>query len=287
MCQGCGQTWTFKRLIDYLSPDADSVEGLLAAAKEAETRALSSRWMIEQDAPPLSVSRTRVTTEHARNLDIQISVWAGTYPGYLESRQFPRSFCRENLVGFDTERRRVTFPVYDDATLVGVVGRAVLDEDQPKYWFYEKLKRGFHLYSPLHVVRPLHKQRRLYVVEGPTDALRLAQKGYPFVVATFGARMTRHQANMISRFATKNDLRVVLMYDNWMTEVAGDRATAHAGRLLCGRVPGTDALVGVYPTGVNDPGDLRPVHRKKPFRTVRFTDWLTGTRPFGAAARVG
>lgn len=275
-CAGCAQGWSLRSLVQTLAADPSMVDTLLEAAKEGESRALSAKFMAEDAAPrAFTVSREEPGLPHARVLDIQVAVWADADSPYMESRGFDRAVCAKNLVGWDETRRRVTFPVYDEDVLVGVVGRAVDEGVQPKYWFYDRLKKGQCVYAPRWCRGPYHRESLLYVVEGPTDALRLAQKGYPWVVAPFGARVTKTQQRIISRMAVELDSRVVLLFDN---DPAGRVATMQAGTALRGRVPGDECLVGRLPPRAKDPGKLRPVHSKRPFRTMPFLDWALGER---------
>lgn len=264
-CPACGKGWSFESLLRRLCPNKGRADALL---KRAEALGVVAKAQAALQGltkvGPYEVSRDRKSkVARDRNLEIAMAVWGRKYPEYMRGRGFSEEVCRLNGIGFDPMLRRVTFPIYDDGKLVGAIGRATEDGQMPKYHFYHKLHKGDCLYIPAtlpHYVRRL--ERALFLVEGPTDALRLTVLGAPFVAAVNGAAMTAAQLSMVSQLSCDYGLEVVLFFDNPKVDPAGAKATARIGRALRGRVYRGETLVGRYPDSVEgespfkDPGDL-------------------------------
>ena len=122
-------------------------------------------------------------------------------------------------------RGRVMFPILDErGHTVGFGGRA-LGDDQPKYLnsadsdvFHKRLV----LYG-MHVARQAARgARRLLVVEGYLDVLRVMMAGIEEVVAPLGTALTEEQAATVARYAPE----VFLLYDS---DEAGLKATFRSG----------------------------------------------------------
>lgn len=94
----------------------------------------------------------------------------------------------------------------------------------------------------LHLLKS--SETTVWVVESPLDAVRLHTVGYQ-AVATFGAKVSRTQMNLLSAFD-----RIVLAFDN-------DDAGAAATDLFLdnARSIGLDVLVAMLPSRRKDPGD--------------------------------
>jgi DNA primase len=180
-------------------------------------------------------------------------------PTALLRAGFEKATLRHFEVGYDVTNMRITFPirnVYGD--LVGISGRAILDELTPRYKIYsqELIDRGFQVpadYSMeemkdavlwhAHVVRPfLYKadDEALVITEGFKTCMWTWQSGYQSTVALVGAYLTDMHVELITTAVRY----VVLFLDN---NEAGWKGTLRAGRILSKK--GIYVKVAVYPDG--------------------------------------
>lgn len=131
------------------------------------------------------------------------------------------SFIRNGKI-FDFFRGRVMFPLSDHrGNIVGFSGRALSDNDQPKYInsrdtiVYHKGNLFFGLESAKEEIK---EKGNAIVVEGEFDCLSAFKEGIKNVVAIKGTALTENQANLLSRFTKK----VILCLDQ---DEAGFEAT--------------------------------------------------------------
>jgi DNA primase len=114
---------------------------------------------------------------------------------------------------------RCVIPIHDEQSrLVAYVGRAINGEE-PKYRFPAGFKKSQVLFN-------LHRAmqtgcRKVIVVEGFFDALKVHQAGHETVVALMGSSFSQHQSELLlSHFAS-----VTLMLD-------GDETGRHAAEVI-------------------------------------------------------
>ena len=126
---------------------------------------------------------------------------------------------------YDAFRNRLIFPIQaPSGRVVGFGGRALSDEDQPKYLnspespIYVKSQVLYGLYQARD---PLRQQGKALVVEGYMDLLGLHEQGIQGVVALCGTALTREQARLLVRYGQQ----AYLVYDS---DQAGVRATWRA-----------------------------------------------------------
>ncbi len=126
---------------------------------------------------------------------------------------------------YDAFRNRLIFPIQaPSGRVVGFGGRALSDEDQPKYLnspespIYRKSQVLYGLYQAREALR---RQGRALVVEGYMDLLGLHEQEIQGVVALCGTALTREQARLLARYGQQ----AYLVYDS---DQAGVRATWRA-----------------------------------------------------------
>lgn len=272
-CATCDKGWSLFSLLQMLAVDPKKAKILLAAAKTEDAHAKAERFLAGGRVREYSVvKRERKEPKHDRSLDIVFSQWweALLDTPYLKQRGFLPVFSRKNGLGYDPKRRRIVVPIYEEGVLVGAVGRATRASQELRYFFYHQLKKGQCLYIPRFTRKPYRYLDTIFVVEGVMDALRLAQIGCPWVTCTFGTKITRVQADRISRLACDAGFTVTLFMDD---DKPGHRATGSLGSMLRGRIPGIEPRVVVYPEGIEDPGDLGPDDRVE-LKAVTYLQWL-------------
>ena len=125
---------------------------------------------------------------------------------------------------YDRFRSRITFPIRDAAGRIVSFGGRIVGEGEPKYLngpesrVYEKSRT---LYRLSEVGSEIRQAGRSVIVEGYFDAVGLAARGVPGVVAVCGTALSPDHARMLSRFSP----RVVLAFD---ADEAGRRAARRA-----------------------------------------------------------
>ena len=150
---------------------------------------------------------------------------------------------------YDRFRRRIIFPIANDAgKVVAFAGRA-LGDDQPKYLnspetaIYTKSRLLYHLDRAAQATRKLDYA---ILVEGYMDCIAVASSGIENVVASCGTSLTEGQIRLLGRYTR----RVVVNYD---PDSAGMAATERSLALLL--EAGFEAKVLALPGGL-DPDEF-------------------------------
>ncbi|MFI4884126.1 MAG: DNA primase [Steroidobacterales bacterium] len=131
---------------------------------------------------------------------------------------------------YDRFRDRVMFPIRDARGRTIAFGGRILDKGEPKYLNSPEttlFHKGRELYGLYEVRRTRSNLKRLLVVEGYMDVVRLHQSGIDYAVATLGTATTPDHLKQVFRLVSE----VVFAFD-------GDRAgRAAAWRALQNALP--------------------------------------------------
>jgi DNA primase len=153
--------------------------------------------------------------------------------GLIIERATPRAHpgaAPESDRYYDRFRDRVMFPIRDVRGRVIAFGGRVIDSGEPKYLNSPEtvlFHKGRELYALCEARRSRASLKRLLVVEGYMDAVRLHQSGIGYAVATLGTATTPEHLRRIFRLVSE----VVFAFD-------GDRAgRAAAWRALQQALP--------------------------------------------------
>lgn len=118
-------------------------------------------------------------------------------PGYALDRGLTRNEIDRWMVGLDVFDYRATFPVWDrEGSLVGVMGRTVVDGVEPKYLAYYDYSTGEHLYGE-HALDLTVEEGVL--VEGTLDTI-ITRRYHPNAVGLMGLRLTPEKRSKIKRW---------------------------------------------------------------------------------------
>ena len=141
-----------------------------------------------------------------------------------------RGQVREGEHYYDRFRDRVMFPIRDVRGRVIAFGGRIIEQGEPKYLNSPEtalFHKGRELYALYETRRARSNLKRLLVVEGYMDAVRLHQSGINYAVATLGTATTPEHFKRIFRLVNE----VVFAFD-------GDRAgRAAAWRALQHALP--------------------------------------------------
>jgi DNA primase len=132
-----------------------------------------------------------------------------------------RTAARAGAAGFyDRFRDRLMFPIRDSRGRVMGFGGRVIDAGEPKYLNSPEtplFQKGRELYGLYEARQARADFKRLMIVEGYMDVVRLHQAGITYAVATLGTATTQEHLNKIFRLTSE----VVFCFD-------GDRAGRQA-----------------------------------------------------------
>jgi DNA primase len=175
---------------------------------------------------------------------------------------------------YDRFRRRIMFPIANEAGKVIAFGGRAMGDDMPKYMnspetpIYSKSNVLYHLDRAREELR---KSDFGILVEGYMDAIAVARAGITNVVASCGTSLAEPQIKLLGRFTH----RVVVNYD---PDTAGQVATERSVTLLLEKE--FDVRVLALPGGA-DPDKFLKEHGAEAYRKLLaqappYLDYLIG-----------
>lgn len=130
---------------------------------------------------------------------------------------------------YDVFQNRIMFPIHNlEGYVVGFTARCYVEQINPKYlntrdtYIFKKGSILFNYHRAKDAIR-LHK--KVIVVEGNMDAIRLSSVGIKNVIALMGTSLTKDQIEALKKLRAK----IILMLDN---DNAGEVATYAVGNQL-------------------------------------------------------
>jgi DNA primase len=130
---------------------------------------------------------------------------------------------------YDKFRNRLIFPIKNiSGRVVGFGGRALNDEDSPKYLNSPETQiyhKGSILYGLNWAKNQIRNSGKAIIAEGYFDFISLYQAGIKNVVAVSGTGFTLNQGSLLARFCSE----VILLYD---ADSAGMKATFRAVEII-------------------------------------------------------
>jgi len=143
-------------------------------------------------------------------------------------------------------RNRVVFPITDgQGKVLGFGGRALSDEDSPKYINSPEtvlFKKSSVLYGIKQAKEAARKSNELLLTEGYTDVMMAHQRSIKNVCAVLGTAFTIQHAQAMKRYAEK----VILVFDS---DNAGERAATRSIDILLSA--GLDIRIAQLPQGLD------------------------------------
>jgi len=146
-------------------------------------------------------------------------------------------------IGFSRVKERIVIPVRDpNYKLVGFIGRATTDEQEPRYLYNKGFKRADVLFN----IQNAKKHPSCIITEGSVDAMMVYQAGYPNVVSTLGAQVSNNQIKMLKRYFDE----LIIFSDNDDAGIAmkNDIINLCRGKVL------SEAKIA---DGCKDPGEMK------------------------------
>jgi DNA primase len=145
-------------------------------------------------------------------------------------------------VGFSEAKSRIVIPVRNaQYKVIGLIGRAISSEQEPRYLYNSGFKRATILFN----IQNAKNYSEVIIVEGSVDAMKVHEAGFPNVVATLGAQVSPQQVTMLKKYFD----RIVIFSDN------DDAGKAMRGAILdtcCGK----EIWIADITDGLKDPGEM-------------------------------
>jgi len=130
---------------------------------------------------------------------------------------------------FDRFRNRLMFPIHNEqGKPIAFGGRALSDEDQPKYLNSAETKiyrKSTVLYNMHRAKEAIRKEDRVVLVEGYMDVIGVYSAGVHEVIASCGTALTAQQIQAMRRHSTN----IVVNFD---PDTAGANAAERSSQLL-------------------------------------------------------
>jgi len=196
-CFGCGTRGTLVSVLAKAARKHDGFDEALAFAKRVEKydlergleRALHHGPRIrEREGEGAALSRTLARFVRACQVHV---------PGYALERGLTRHEIERWNVGLDVFEYRVTFPVWDrDGSLVGVMGRTVVEGVEPKYLAYHQFSTGEHFYGEHDLDMTVDEA---VIVEGGLDTI-VTRRFHPNALGLLGLRLTPEKRKKLKKW---------------------------------------------------------------------------------------
>ena len=162
-----------------------------------------------------------------KNNDILSKLLLGK--GYTEKELIDIGLSNKGNTIYDLFRNRIVFPIHDTkGHPVAFSGRIYEQSDEAKYINTKEtviFKKGEILFNYHRAINEAKKMKKLILVEGQMDAIRVYSEGVKNVCATMGTALTNDHVKLLKKL----NVEIVLCFDN---DAAGEKATIAAGDLL-------------------------------------------------------
>lgn len=164
-------------------------------------------------------------------LGFALSEWRSLYE-YLSKKGFKEEeLIRSGLVlrstqgtTYDLFRSRIVFPIFNPHEKVIAFGGRVLGDEMPKYLnspetpIFRKRRELYCLHLAKRALAASSEARRVLIVEGYLDAIRLHANGFQNVVATLGTSLTQEHVQILKRYVDE----AIVLFDG---DKAGEQAS--------------------------------------------------------------
>lgn len=233
----CGKKGNFRQLYKHMTGKTYGREWILDPVNLQ--RELDLALVIKDGTEELSTDSIQVNYESGEVDNLQTLVDRGYDLDILEYFE----------IGYSKVKDRVVIPVRDPQyKLVGLIGRAIHDWQEPRYLYNKGFKRADVLFN----IQNAKQYDSVIICEGSLDAIKVAQSGFKNVVATLGAKVSPNQVRMIKKYFDA----ITVFSDN-------DDAGAEMRRAIIEECRGKEIYTVAIPDGLKDPGDMTDIQIKQ------------------------
>lgn len=225
----CGKKGNFRQLYKHMTGKTYGREWILDPVNLQRELDLALETKADQE---LTVDSIEVDYDSDEVINLQS----------LVDRGYDLEVLEDFEIGYSSVKDRVVIPVRDPQyKLVGLIGRAIHDWQDPRYLYNKGFKRADVLFN----IQNAKTYDSVIVCEGSLDAVKIAQAGFKNVVATLGAKVSPNQVKMIKKYFDS----VIVFSDN-------DDAGAEMRRAILEECRGKEMFTVSIPDGLKDPGDM-------------------------------
>jgi DNA primase len=226
----CGKKGNFRQLYKHMTGKTYGREWILDPVNLQ--RELNNALIVSRGPEDLSLDNVAIDYESD---DVKLL-------STIVERGYSLEILKEFEIGFSRVKERVVIPVRDPQyKLVGLIGRAVSDSQDPRYLYNKGFKRADVLFN----IQKAKHYDSVIVCEGSLDAIKISQSGYKNVVATLGAKISLNQVKMIKRY-----------FDSISVFSDADDAGREMRRAIIDECCGKEIYTVEIPDGLKDPGDM-------------------------------
>jgi DNA primase len=226
----CGKKGNFRQLYKHMTGKTYGREWILDPVNLQ--RELNNALVVSRGPEDLSLDNVAIDYESD---DVKLL-------STIVERGYSLEILKEFEIGFSRVKERVVIPVRDPQyKLVGLIGRAVSDSQDPRYLYNKGFKRADVLFN----IQKAKHYNSVIVCEGSLDAIKISQSGYKNVVATLGAKISLNQVKMIKRY-----------FDSISVFSDADDAGREMRRAIIDECCGKEIYTVEIPDGLKDPGDM-------------------------------
>ncbi len=231
ICFSCGAKGNFRQFLTQLGMTPEEIKYHYGQTLQT---------LKKNAPPPPDPTKPGVVMETNRHIPEELLGIFNFCPIDLVEEGFEEETLRAFQIGVDKKHERITFPIRDlHGHLVGISGRAMRDDQEPRYKVYDKEYQSWDLppYDTdkgacLWNSHEVYARRRntatndpIVIVEGFKACMWLKQAGVPDVVGLMTAAMSWQQLWILSRLGN----RYITMLDN---NDAGVQGTINVTREL-------------------------------------------------------
>lgn len=168
--------------------------------------------------------------------------------GFIEKDLIESGLINKNDYGYnDVYYNRIMFPLYDlSGQVIGYSGRIYDSDDTAKYVNTKEtpiFKKGELLYNYHRAKEVVKRSKKVIIVEGFMDVIRLSTIGIDYAVASMGTAITKKQALLLKKLSSD----IILCFDG---DKAGLKATINCMNEL--------SEIGVTPKIIRIKNNLDP-----------------------------
>jgi DNA primase len=211
--------------------------------KKSSSDVLDELEEILEDRPEFEeFSRETIQKLHAELLQSQEA------KEYFYSRGINDESIEKFNLGYSSNQEMVTVPLTSpDGMVVGIIGRSTQGKAFKNSQNLPRNKTLFNLSSAK------KHGGKIIICESSFDAILINQAGFPNVVATLGAHLSKEQIQLLNRYSSS----IIIMTD-------ADSAGRKLGENIARQLNNKEILWGVqdydtiYPHGAKDAGELTP-----------------------------
>ena len=182
------------------------------------------------------LSQRGLNEEMVKVFDIGLALDKNTLYQFLNKKKIaPEDMVSLGLVNqsglayHDVFVNRIIFPIHDaSGHVVGFTGRIYDGDYTPKYLNSKEtaiFRKGNILFNYHRARDAIRLQKKVIIVEGNMDAIRMYVSGFQNTIALMGTSLTKEQVSLIEKLRVP----VILMFDN---DEAGKTATVKNGEIL-------------------------------------------------------